>query len=189
MGKPPAHVISAKTDDATRFGLFVQQVTLTGQLQTLESFVNLSTVATDPNYVVTVIDSDSEYLSFISARAAPGDRANRAALVYATADQVALSGGGDGAALWPATDQNFELALDPATGVGGFHFLDRVDIFNLLCVPGETDAPTISRLQDYCYSKRAFYIVDPPKNSKLSGLQSSGPVGSTPGSITGDILH
>ena len=177
-------VISVKTDDATRFGLLVQQVTLTGQLQTLESFVNLSTVATDPNYVVTVIDSDSEYLTFIPpggtlAIAPTGPPSSTPPLT-----QIALSGGADGAALWPATDQNFELALDPATGVGAFNFLDRVDIFNLLCVPGETDAPKISILQDYCTKKRAFYIVDPPIRSTPSGLQSTGPVGSTPGSIT-----
>jgi len=62
--------------------------------------------------------------------------------------------------------------------------LDRVDIFNLLCIPAETDAPTIQDLQQYCNLKRAFYIVDPPQAIKTSSLISSGPVGSTPGSLT-----
>jgi phage tail sheath protein FI len=40
-------------------------------------------------------------------------------------------------------------------------------------------------LQDFCASKRAFYIVDAPQLSTISGLIQSGPVGSTPGPITG----
>ncbi len=55
-----------QTSDPTRFGLLVQQITPTGQLQTLESFVNLSTVLADPLYAVTVIDNDSKYVSFIN---------------------------------------------------------------------------------------------------------------------------
>jgi len=35
--------------------------------------------------------------------------------------------------------------------------------FNLLCVPGETDVPTITDLQSYCYTHRAFLIVDAPQ--------------------------
>ncbi len=175
--------ITPQLSDPTRFGLLVQQVSSTGQLQTLESFVNLSTVSTDSMYAVTVIDNDSQYLSFIP----PGSTTPVAPVAPPAAttpgSPIALSGGGDGAALWPTTDQNFELML---TGVatGGVHLLDRVEIFNLLCVPGETDAPMISQLQAYCASKRAFYIVDSPHLASIAGLTSSGPAGSTAGSIT-----
>jgi len=62
--------------------------------------------------------------------------------------------------------------------------LDRVDIFNRLCVPAETDAPTIQTLPGYGALKRAFYIVDPPQTSTTAGLTTSGPVGTTPGSLT-----
>ena len=86
-------------------------------------------------------------------------------------------------------DGNFEIALgsDPAaTGNHyGIHLLDRVDIFNLLCVPGETDATTIQNLQAYCAGKRAFCIVDSPQTATTSALASSGPVGSNSGSLTG----
>jgi hypothetical protein len=58
--------ITPQSSDPTRFGILVQQITSTGQLQTLESFVSLSILATDPSYVVTVIDNDSNYLSFIN---------------------------------------------------------------------------------------------------------------------------
>jgi hypothetical protein len=101
---------------------------------------------------------------------------------------VAFSGGADGTVLVP-TDQNFELALiSLANADAGINLLDRVDIFNLLCVPGETDAATVSTLQKYCSTKRAFFIVDAPRLATISGLMQSGPVGTPPGSgsITGE---
>ena len=98
-----------------------------------------------------------------------------------------LIGGADGTVLVPASDGNFELELnaDGSAGAGGVHLLDRVDIFNLLCVPAETDGPTISNLQAYCHLERAFYIVDSPQNTTTSKLESAGPIGSSAGSITG----
>jgi phage tail sheath protein FI len=167
---------------AGRFGLVVQQTTPSGTVQTLESYAGLSVTPTDAYYVVTVIDNDSNYITFIN----PANNAVVAptATPSPTSAPIALSGGADGAVLTPATDQNFELAmLSDATK--GVYLLDRVDIFNLLCIPAETDAPTISTLQQYCATKRAFYIVDPWQLSTTSGLQSTGPVGSTAGSITG----
>ena len=177
-----------QTSDPTRFGILVQQVTSTGQLQTLESFVNLSTTSTDPLYAVTVIDNDSQYVSFINP--ATGNPVVPAAAPSPTPPlaPVPLNGGADGAVLVPASDQNFEIALT-FNATGGVFLLDRVDIFNLLCIPGETDAPTISTLQQYCASQRAFYIVDAPQLATVSGLTKTGPVGSTPGSITGTYAN
>ena len=173
-----------QTSDPTRFGLLVQQITSTGQLQTLESFVNLSTALVDPLNAVSVIDNGSKYVSFINP--ATGNPVVPTAAPSPTAPlaPIALSGGEDGAVLVPASDQNFEIALTSKADEGVF-LLDRVDIFNLLCIPGETDAPTISTLQEYCASNRAFYIVDAPLLSTISGLTQSGPVGSTAGPITG----
>jgi hypothetical protein len=173
-----------QTTDPTRFGLLVQQITPTGQLQTLESFVNLSIAPTDPLFAVTVIDTDSRYVSFINPATGKPVVPTGTPSPTAPLTPVALNGGDDGAVLVPASDQNFEIALTSKANQGVF-FLDRVDIFNLLCVPGETDAPTISTLQQYCADKRAFYIVDAPQLSTISGLVQSGPVGSTPGPITG----
>jgi len=83
----------------------------------------------------------------------------------------------------PASDGNFELEMinDPL----GVYLLRRVDIFNLLCVPGETVPTTIQQLQKLCHDERAFYIVDPPQTATHASLQASGPAGSSPGSITG----
>jgi phage tail sheath protein FI/uncharacterized protein YjdB len=175
--------ITAQTADPTRFGLLVQQITPSGQLRTLESFTSLSTVSTDSSYVVAVVDSDSQYLSFIPPGSTTPVAPSAPPSSTPPLSPIALNGGADGDALWPATDGNFEVAMMSVPTAGVF-YLDRVDIFNLLCVPGETDAPTISLLQGYCVNKRAFYIVDCPKLSNTSKLTQSGPVGSTSGSIT-----
>jgi phage tail sheath protein FI len=170
--------------NSARFNILVQQVSPSGVLQTLESFVNLSVVSTDPSYVVTVIDNDSSYITFIDPENNTPVVPTAAPSATPAAAPIALSGGADGAVLQP-TDGNFEQALT-FNSLAGVYLLDRVDIFNLLCIPGETDAPTISTLQQYCNRKRAFYIVDAPPLSTTSNLISTGPVGSTPGSITGE---
>jgi phage tail sheath protein FI len=163
-----------------RFNLLVQEVDpTTGATSTLESFANLSVSPTDPQYVVTVIDYDSNYISFLP----PGSTTPLlpAGPPSPTAGAIALSGGADGAVLTPATDQNFELVLLAAKGVS---LLSRVDIFNLLCVPAETDAATIQKLQAFCVTERAFYIVDAPQTVTHDTLQASGPTGTPLGSGT-----
>jgi hypothetical protein len=40
--------------------------------------------------------------------------------------------------------------------------LDKVDIFNLLVVPGVTDVTVWAKALAFCQRKRAFYILDPP---------------------------
>lgn len=44
----------------------------------------------------------------------------------------------------------------------GIHALDEVDLFNLLCLPGVTDAGTLNQAIAYCKPRRAFVIIDPP---------------------------
>ncbi|MGD0830442.1 MAG: Ig-like domain-containing protein [Terracidiphilus sp.] len=169
-----------------RFNLLLQRKGATGQLTTLESYVNLSVSSSDPNYVVTVINNDSNYITFTNP--ATGLNVVPTAAPAATASPVGFSGGADGTVLVP-TDQNFELALlSLSNNNAGVNLLDRVDIFNLLCIPGETDAATVSTLQKYCAAKRAFFIVDSPQLATIAGLMQSGPAG-TPlgtGNITGE---
>jgi len=167
---------------AGRFGLLVQQTLSGGTVKTLESYTGLSVTSTDAYYAVTVIDNDSNYVTFINPET--GTAVAPAATPSTTSAPVALSGGADGSVLTPATDGNFEIAmLSDATK--GVYLLDRVDIFNLLCIPAETDGPTIATIEHYCATKRAFYLVDSWQLSTTAALQSSGPVGSTAGSITG----
>jgi phage tail sheath protein FI len=177
--------VSVQSGKSGRFGLQVSQVQSNGSVKVVESYVNLSITSTDPQYVVSVIDNDSSFITFIDP--ATGAPVAPAGVPMATSSPISLTGGSDGTVLVPASDGNFEVELnaDGSAGAGGVHLLDRVDIFNLLCVPAETDSPTISSLQEYCHTERAFYIVDPPQNTTTSHLESSGPIGSTPGSITG----
>jgi phage tail sheath protein FI len=165
--------------DPTRFQVQVLSIS-TGQV--LETFPNLSATSSDPQYVVTVIDAESDLITFVD----PATQiAGTPAGTPTNTPGIPLLGGVDGTVLKP-NDGNFEIALT-GNPTGGVFLLDRVDIFNLLCVPGETDGPTISTLQKYCHDKRAFYIVDAPQTAKTSSLATTGPVGSTPGSLTGQF--
>jgi phage tail sheath protein FI/uncharacterized protein YjdB len=172
--------VTPQAANPSKFSLLVQQ-SANGQVKTLESYSNLSVDKTDQNYVVTVIDNDSSYITFIN----PLDQSIATPTAApAAAGPVTLTGGADGTVLWPA-DGNFEIAMFPTTNPnGGVHLLDRVSIFNLLCVPGETDGPTISTLQGYCVQTRAFMIVDPPQNTTIAKMIQSGPVGTGGGNIT-----
>jgi phage tail sheath protein FI/uncharacterized protein YjdB len=178
--------VSIQSGSSGKFGLQVSQLQSNGVPKVVESYVNLSINSTDPQYVVNVIDNDSAYITFVNpATGLPPT--SLSGVPAATSSPISLAGGSDGSVLLPASDGNFEVELNAggSSGNGGVHLLDRVDIFNLLCVPNETDAPTISLLQEYCNVERAFYIVDPPQNTTVSNLEKFGPIGSTPGSITG----
>jgi uncharacterized protein len=178
--------VTPSTLDPTRFSVLVQLVA-GSQTTTLENFSNLSVSPTDAQYVVTVIDSDSNYITFIDPTISPPTPPGPPALpgLAATGNLGTSTVGVDGDVLVPATNGNFELALLSATAGVGINLLDRVDIFNLLCVPGETDPSTVKRLQTYCAGQRAFYIVDPPQLATIAGLATSGPAGTGGVSVVG----
>jgi phage tail sheath protein FI len=184
----------------TRFSLNVLQVNPDGSVTVVENYNNLSVTTTDPMYVVPVLNTDSGYIS-VAAVGTPSQALNQAAPAPTISQTTAplggaiLTGGYDGVVLDPTADGAsgglFMTALDAGvSGSTGVHLLDRVDIFNLLCVPGESESATISSLQAYCNSKRAFYIVDPPQSVGLSpttvqNLAQSGPAGNDSGNLTG----
>jgi phage tail sheath protein FI len=90
----------------------------------------------------------------------------------ATADPATFGGGGDGGSLGPGD------YLPPSnTGKPGINALLQADLFNLLCIPPptlETDVDTTvwSVAKALCFDQRAFLIVDPPKLSDLTSVQS-----------------
>jgi phage tail sheath protein FI len=45
----------------------------------------------------------------------------------------------------------------------GLYALDGVDLFNLLCLPGVSDAGVLADAAAYCEERRAFLIADPPE--------------------------
>ncbi|MGC2618809.1 MAG: phage tail sheath subtilisin-like domain-containing protein [Acidobacteriaceae bacterium] len=177
--------------NASRFSILVQLATKTGSTTTyttLENFTNLSFNPADPagNYVVAVIDADSNYITFKDpSTGLPPTSAPTGSPAAITA--TLLTDGKPGDVLYPTVGSTgaFEDALNIGGSGSGIPLLDGV-FFNLLVVPGMTDAPTISKLQTFCQlaDNRAFYIVDPPQNTSIASLITSGPVGSSTGAIT-----
>jgi Bacteriophage tail sheath protein len=104
----------------------------------------------------------------------------------ATNVPLQLGNGSDGAGVLAPDTTGFETALmnDPS----GVYLLDRVPIFNLLCVPGETKATIITELQAYCAANRAFQIVDADPNATVASLQA-GPVGLTSADAANSALY
>jgi len=164
----------------TRFSLNVVALNTNGALSVVENFNNLSVNASDPSYVVTVLNSDSNYVSVVAAGTptvalnSPFPPSGAASAPFNS--PPFLTGGFDGVVLDPTQDSSsgglFKTALNSdGSGTGGVHLLDTVSIFNLLCVPGEADATTINNLQGYCHTERAFYIVDCAQSASFSSLQ------------------
>jgi len=87
----------------------------------------------------------------------------------------------DGTVLQPNTAAFENNMLDThGNGTHGVFLLQRVDIFNLLCVPGETSklggsAAVLSQLQAFCVLERAFLIIDSDINDTYASLQPNGP--------------
>jgi uncharacterized protein len=134
---------------------------------TVESFENLSMVTPDPQgrFVEDVIDNQSGLVNASvlgGATTPPSDT---------TPPSPKLANGTDGTVLQPNSSA-FEGALMPGGGTGGVYLLDHVDLFNLLCVPGETTPATLASLEQYCRDHRAFLIADSDSSASMSSLQT-----------------
>lgn len=161
--------IKRRVDDPTRFRL---EVILDGDPDvTVEAFENLSMSATDPRSAASVINSSSAVIS--------AELTNANVPIDGETD---LAGGVDGDPLQP-NDNDFHTALNAGPGDDGVHFLERVDLFNLLCVPGESDPTQLALLQKFCRDHRAFLIADSAGDATFSSLS---PVTGLPGGLTGN---
>lgn len=250
------------------FSLTVSQV-INGTTTLLESYSNLSISPNSSQYVVAVINNDSNYITFInpaspSATPTPtapvgtvtvnlgsaffvqgsvtsGTFASNETVVQtnsnASANLIGTVTGSNAMMIGPVTGTPdatdtwvgqtskavytpsaaavaFTLtlavdgdALDPtdATFTGeftntlfpssatpaspGYRLLEQVEIFNLLCVPGYSNAPNLETLQSYCTQRRAFLIVDPPQNMTHDLLAAhQGPLDSSNNLFSGQYL-
>jgi phage tail sheath protein FI len=89
--------------------------------------------------------------------------------------------GTDGATLIP-NQPGFESALK---GADGYSLLATVPMFNLLCVPGETNSAPVTELINFCRTQRAFMIVDADASLTHDILNTAeGPVDSTKAQYT-----
>lgn len=122
----------------------------------VESFENLTTVSPDAlgRNVMDVVNNGSNFINVsvpTGTTTLPADTGS---------SPVALAKGNDGTVLNPSTAA-FETALLPTSGTGGVYLLNQVDLFNLLCVPGEITGGILSQLEGFCETNRAFLIADP----------------------------
>ncbi|HET9282419.1 MAG TPA: phage tail sheath subtilisin-like domain-containing protein [Candidatus Angelobacter sp.] len=141
----------------------------------VESFENLGMVSPDPQgrFVIDVINNGSSIVTIdpktgipSGATAPPADTAQSSTAnpplpsppgLFPQPTQ--LINGFEGKPLLP-NSSGFESALDPTTG-SAVQLLSQIDLFNLLCVPGETTGSVLSGLEGYCETRRAFLIADP----------------------------
>jgi len=80
-----------------------------------------------------------------------------------------LAGGSDS----PLSAANTYPTLVPSpASKGGIYALETVELFNILCLPGITDASTLQDAAAYCESRRAFLIVDTPSGQKPTDVET-----------------
>jgi phage tail sheath protein FI len=131
----------------------------------VESFDNVSMVSPDPQgrFVCDVVNGESNYIT--ASIVPPTGSGVTVVPANTTLPSPTLGGGGDGTVLNPNTPA-FETALNIGGSTqAGIPLLDHVDLFNILCVPGETNATGIlTTLTTYCQSRRAFLIADSDPN-------------------------
>lgn len=124
----------------------------------VERYQNLSVDPGDPRalYVEAIVNARSDLISVTATGpTAPMDGTS------------ALSGGNDGTVLLPGSSA-FHAAL-----AGAFEdnaIIDAIDLVNLVCVPGESDADTLAMLQGWCRKHRAFLIADTDQAATVQSL-------------------
>jgi phage tail sheath protein FI len=136
-----------------------------------ETFVNLSMLASSARYAPKVINGSSAYLDKVATVTGITGATAGALPPPATNVPLALTGGADGTPLGPA-DSVFLNAVQGLFALG--KIADRLDLFNLICVPGLTDASTIQALQQVAKVRRAFLIVDCAEDATVSGSKAVG---------------
>ena len=147
--------------DANSFGMQV----LDGNKNVLESFMNVSISSQDvARYAVTVVDSDSQYVTFIDP-AHPTQSPTLPTTPPAVGTDLTLAGGSAGAVF---TDPSaFVSQIDSPPLV--HDLLDSIPIVNIVCVPGLTMLPggstttAVEALQHFCTDARAFSIPESPQ--------------------------
>jgi phage tail sheath protein FI len=140
--------LTRRADDAARFKIEILHHPSSDAV--VESFADMSMSSSDARFVETVINARSAFITVSAASATtPPDTT--------TVNLDAGTTGDDGTVIGPG-NASFRTALLARFGLGSI--TDRIDLFNIVCVPGLTDPPTIATLQGHCRDRRAFLIVD-----------------------------
>lgn len=136
----------------------------------VESFTNLSQDPNDARYVKGILAADSLIVAV--------DKTDKA--VPVTNKEEALKDGADGTLLSPDMAE-FGTALIGDGSTTGVYHLTRVDLFNILNVPGYTDTTNLGKLSKFCRDERAMLLVDSDEGQTPEGNVMD----SAPG-LTGD---
>ena len=136
----------------------------------IESFTNLSLDAADTRYVGAVLGAESQ---IVTAKAVDATKP-------VTKKVVALAAGVDDEPLEPG-DAAFGTALMGDNATTGVFLLKRVDLFNMLNIPGYSNAANLGTLQAFCRDERAMLLVDSTEGTVFNGMKA-GP----DSSLTGD---
>lgn len=158
--------------DPRRFRLAVLQIKSDGTGVAVEVFDNLSMNPGDARNVFDILRIESAFVGAApigDPAGPPADTVLSAAGVIPAANP--LTGGADGKVLAP-NDPAFETALLPANETGGVYWLDETDRFNLLCVPGESNASVLRDLEKFCRDRRALLIADCAADASVVSLQN-----------------
>jgi hypothetical protein len=137
-----------------------------------ESFENVTMTATDSRAAGVIINDQSQLVTVVVTPATP--------LPTAEADLIkTFTGGLDGAPLEPNT-AGFDNAMLDLFEKG--KIADKLDLFNLVCVPKLTVGTTIKSLQAKCAAKRAFLLVDSPPEKTWENIAAEIPnyIGTAP---------
>jgi phage tail sheath protein FI len=127
----------------------------------LETFENLSIDAADGRFAEHVVNDRSAIITVTvpSGATAPAAQASDT-----------FADGEDGDVLDPQSTETGLQAAFHAAVLALFEegaIADRIDLFNLLCVPGESNADTVQKLQARCAGKRAFLLVDCTEDAQV----------------------
>ena len=152
--------LTRRPDDATRFRLDVLFHPSADAV--VETFQNLSMTSGDARFVETAINGRSSFISVSAASpATPADT---------TVNLDATTAGVDGT-VHDAANAAFRTALLARFGLGTI--TDRIDLFNMVCVPGLSEATTVATLQKSCHDRRAFLIVDCVETETVATVAAS----------------
>lgn len=113
-----------------------------------ESFRKISLNSASENYINTRVNGVSALI-----QVAPGG-ANYGSFASATKKTVVLVSN-------VTAGSTVELSTGFTDAFDTDGSLDKVDIFNLMAIPGVSDAGVLAQALAFCEKKRAFYIVDP----------------------------
>jgi phage tail sheath protein FI len=147
-----------RSDDATRFRLDILDKA-TGAI--VETFANLSLDSTDSRFVTTVLVDGSQIVSATKTDSTKP----------VTAKTADFSGAADDASALQPGDAGFGTALMGDGSATGVYMLKKVDLFNLLVVPGYSDPTNLAKLEKFCNDERALLIVDSPEGSTFTAMK------------------